>query len=149
MRNFCIAVFCLYNIAVVANPLLIGNWQGFIVQNYTSKVDAIYLDCSLTISSATADKIAGSIEIAIKHSNGKTYRSKANISGIIDPKTYAVSFIAEEFVYQDILPENAKWCLGFLNGGIFRSKTNKQFLIKGYYKTKCQEQTSFFAVYKQ
>lgn len=145
-------LFCLVILMVgftSANPLLLGNWEGFVVQNYQQKDNAIYLPCLINISSITETQIAGTIEIDYKHSNGKTYKSKSNIKGDFDAKAYTIGFVSEDFIFQDILPEKLKWCLGIFNGGIYRSKTAKQYLFKGMYQTKCNANASLLVVYKK
>lgn len=142
-------ILLLLSATAFSNPILIGDWEGFVVQNYESE-SPIYLPCTINISSlASSNQFSGTIEISIHHSNGKTYKSKAKITGFFDSKTYQVSIVAEQVVYQDILPEKAKWCLGILKGGFYRSKTYKQYLIKGMYSTKCSNQTSLLVVYKK
>jgi len=142
-------LFFVGTINVFPNPLLIGNWNGFIVQKYDTEYP-VYLPCTINISSiSSVNQVSGTIEIAVHHSNGKIYKSKANISGSFNPNTYQINLINEQFIYQDILPENGKWCLGIFNGGVYRSKTAKQYLFKGRYITKCDNSEALLVVYKQ
>ncbi|QQR96809.1 MAG: hypothetical protein IPK18_07735 [Sphingobacteriales bacterium] len=134
---------------ILANPILIGDWNGYIVQNYAQPDNATYLPCTINISSATDNKLAGTIEIRFTHQNGKTYTSKSNVTGSYDNKTYSINIVAESYIYQDILPEKMKWCLGIFQGGIYRSKSLKQYLFKGMYQTKCSTDASLLIVYKK
>jgi hypothetical protein len=147
--------YFLFSIALVfftksfSNPILIGDWTGFVVQNYEQVDNAIYLPCTINISSIANNKLFGTIEISFKHQNGKTYKSKSNVSGTYDSKNYKINIISESFIYQDVLPEKIKWCLGIFDGGIYRSQTVKQYLFKGMYQTKCMPIPSLLIVYKK
>lgn len=149
VRNVLLLILFIGTITLFANPLLIGDWNGFIVQKYETD-NPIFLPCTLNISSiSSSNQFAGMIEISFKHANGKVYKSKATVSGNFDTKDYKISFVDEQFVYQDLLPEKAKWCLGMTKGGFYRSKTAKQYLIKGLYTTKCSADVSLLVVYKK
>lgn len=149
MKKWLFAILLSTMFVVHANPIVKGKWTGYIVQDYQDKEKAQYYPCTLTIQDVTDNgDVVATLEISYTY-NGKSYNSKANCSGKVDDKNYTIQLVAEEYVFYDVLPENAKWCLGNLNAGFYRSTSSKSLIIQGSYNTYCDEKSNLIVLIKQ
>ncbi|MCB9032443.1 MAG: hypothetical protein H6553_01245 [Chitinophagales bacterium] len=149
MKKWFFAILLSTILIVQANPIVKGKWTGYIVQDYQDKQNAQYFPCTLTIEDITDNgNVAATLEISYNY-NGKIYSSKAKCSGKADDKNYTIQLVAENYIFYDVLPEQAKWCLGNFNAGFYRSTSSKKLIIQGSYNTYCDEKSNLIVLIKQ
>jgi hypothetical protein len=144
MTRLLIIFLFLAGFAAKANPLVKGEWTGYVIVGETKLKSTLYLSDDNDNGEITAD-----IVMNYTYTDGKIYSCKAHCSGHIDYKKYDFTLVMEEFVYFDLLPEGMKWCLGTMSCSIRREMQMKQYILLGRMTNKCSPGESQLVMIKR